>query len=106
MNQKRMNKYNTKYLDNEEKELLADIEKMDVRKLKPPLKQEQKLLRDAAKRYLQNETKMNIRIERSELERIKRQAKREGLRYQTLIKSVLHKYITGQLIEKSQKNTA
>jgi len=101
-----MNKYNTKYLDNEEKELLADIEKMDVRKLKPPLKQEQKLLRDAAKRYLQNETKMNIRIERSELERIKRQAKREGLRYQTLIKSVLHKYITGQLIEKSQKNTA
>jgi predicted DNA binding CopG/RHH family protein len=96
-----MNKYNTNYLDSEEKELLEDIEKMDVRKVKPPLKKEQKLLRDAAKRYLQNEAKMNIRIERSELEKIKRQAKREGLRYQTLIKSVLHKYITGQLIEKS-----
>ena len=96
-----MDKYDTNYLDNEEKELLEDIEKIDVRKLKAPLKKEQKLLGDAAKRYLQNETKMNIRIERSELEKIKRQAKREGLKYQTLIKSVLHKYVTGQLIEKN-----
>ena len=42
---------------------------------------------------------MNIRIDSFELEKIKERAAREGLRYQTFVKSVLHKYITGQLIE-------
>jgi predicted DNA binding CopG/RHH family protein len=46
---------------------------------------------------------MNIRIDAAELEKIKRQAEKEGLRYQTLIKSVLHKYITGQLVERDEK---
>jgi len=95
-----MSKYDTNFLDKEEKDLLEGIEKMDTRKLKAPLQKEQKLLKRAARSYLQKETKMNIRIDQSELERIKRQAQREGLKYQTLIKSVLHKYVTGQLVEK------
>ena len=45
---------------------------------------------------------MNIRIDPEELEKIKEYAAREGLRYQTFIKSVLHKYITGRLIEKDK----
>ena len=46
---------------------------------------------------------MNIRIAPSELAQIKAKAEREGLRYQTLVKSVLHKYVTGQLVEKTKK---
>jgi predicted DNA binding CopG/RHH family protein len=98
-----MNKYETKYIDQEEKELVEDIEKVDVRKLKSPSKQEQNQLRKAAKRYIEKETKINIRIDPHELEKIKARAQKEGLKYQTLIKSVLHKYITGQLVEKSRK---
>jgi predicted DNA binding CopG/RHH family protein len=98
-----MSKYDTKYLDEEEKGLMEDIEKMDVRKLKSPSKREQKQLRTAARQYIQKESKMNIRIDRYELEKIKMRAQREGLKYQTLIKSVLHKYVTGQLVEKGKK---
>jgi predicted DNA binding CopG/RHH family protein len=46
---------------------------------------------------------MNIRISSSELEKIKEIALKEGLKYQTFIKSVLHKYITGQLIEEKHR---
>ena len=49
---------------------------------------------------------MNIRISSSELEKIKAVAAQEGLRYQTFIKSVLHKYITGQLTEEKHRHTA
>ena len=44
--------------------------------------------------------KMNIRIDPYELEKIKEIADNEGLKYQTFVKSIIHKYITGQLVEK------
>ena len=97
-----MDRYDTEYTDRDEKDLVEDIEKMDVGKLKSPSAREQKELKRAARRYLEKETKMNIRIDPNELQRIKLQAQREGLKYQTLIKSVLHKYITGQLVEKKR----
>ena len=46
---------------------------------------------------------MNIRIASSELAQIKAKAEIEGLKYQTLVKSVLHKYVTGQLVEKAKR---
>ena len=51
---------------------------------------------------MKTNTKMNIRIDPFELEKIKEQAALAGLKYQTFIKSVLHKYITGQLVEKNK----
>ena len=66
-----------------------------------------KLLKKSAKAFMKKEeTKMNIRISSSELEKIKAVAMQEGLKYQTFIKSVLHKYITGQLIEEKHRQTA
>jgi len=66
-----------------------------------------KLLKKSAKAFMKKEeTKMNIRISSSELEKIKAVATQEGLKYQTFIKSVLHKYITGQLIEEKHRQTA
>jgi predicted DNA binding CopG/RHH family protein len=56
--------------------------------------------KEHAKEFITSEKKMNIRIDPYELEKIKERAAREGLRYQTFVKSVLHKYITGQLVEK------
>ena len=93
-----MGKYYPKYLDKEEKELMEDIEKMDLNQVSHPTEKEQKEFKEAAKRYLKKETKMNIRIDPYELEKIKKHAEKEGLKYQTFIKSIIHKYITGQLI--------
>ena len=97
-----MTKYDTKYIDKEEQEIMESIEKLDVKKLKKPNVKEQKRIKEAAKEFLKKETKMNIRIDPEELEKIKKYAAREGLKYQTFIKSVLHKYITGQLVEKDK----
>jgi predicted DNA binding CopG/RHH family protein len=98
-----MAKYDPKYIDAEEKALLADIKDMDVQSIKRPSKVQQDRIRKAARTYVLKESKMNIRIATTELAQIKAKAEREGLKYQTLVKSVLHKYVTGQLIERDKK---
>jgi len=45
---------------------------------------------------------ISLRISSYDLEKIKEKAKNEGMPYQTLINSILHKYITNQLLEKDQ----
>ena len=49
------------------------------------------------KKYNSKDIRINIRISFADLDRIKQMAEKEGLPYQTLIRSVLHKYATGQL---------
>lgn len=97
-----MNKYDPQYIDEEEQAIIEPIKTMDVNKLKKPSINEQKKVRAAAKDFMKKHTKMNIRIDPFELEKIKEQAELAGLKYQTFIKSVLHQYITGQLIEKDK----
>ncbi len=68
----------------------------------PNLEEEKKKLAAAA-RYtlaLRKNKRINIRVPEIELKAIKEKALEEGLPYQTLISSLLHKYITGQLVEK------
>jgi len=90
----------TKYIDNEEKLLIESLNNLDLDSIENDTNNI-KILRSSAKKFIkQKETKMNIRISVEELEKIKQKAKAEGLKYQTFIKSILHKYITGQLIDK------
>jgi len=42
---------------------------------------------------------INIRIAEHVLDELKRRSQREGLPYQTLISSILHKYVTDRLID-------
>lgn len=42
---------------------------------------------------------VNIRIAENVLEELKRRSQREGLPYQTLISSILHKYVTDRLVD-------
>jgi len=47
-----------------------------------------------------NKTKnINIRISAYDIEKVKQRAAEEGIPYQTLISSVIHKYITGKLVD-------
>lgn len=51
----------------------------------------------AARRTLRKSARMNIRIAQADLEGLQAKAVQEGLPYQTLVASVLHKYVSGQL---------
>jgi len=55
----------------------------------------------AAKNTFKKDKRVNIRISQMDLELIQEKALIEGLPYQTLMSSVLHKYVTGRLKDKS-----
>lgn len=96
---------NIEYLDDEERELIESIEKTPIEEFERVSEQTQQQIREAARAFVQSEqTRMNIRISKADLERIKERAAREGLKYQSLIKSVLHKYVTDQLVESSNRS--
>lgn len=42
---------------------------------------------------------VNLRINHQDLDLLKLKAEQEGIPYQTLISSILHKYLTDQLVE-------
>lgn len=45
---------------------------------------------------------ISIRLDGNDLADLKREAERMGLPYQTLICSVLHRFVTGELIDKKE----
>jgi predicted DNA binding CopG/RHH family protein len=53
----------------------------------------------AAKKTIQKTERMNIRMSKIDMENLKLLAAREGLPYQSLVTSILHKYTLGQLID-------
>ena len=57
------------------------------------------LLKSAAKNTAVKDKRINIRLAAPDLEQIQVRALQEGLPYQTLIASVLHKYAAGALTE-------
>jgi len=49
----------------------------------------------------ENEKKsISLRLRKYDLEKLKERAHREGIPYQTLLSSIVHKFITDQLIDK------
>jgi len=92
------------YLDDEERELIESIENTPTEEFQSASDEVKQELREAAINYVQtHQSRMNIRINTSDLQRIKERASREGLKYQSLVKSVLHKYVTGQLVESDKR---
>ncbi len=47
------------------------------------------------------EARVNIRLRQETVELIRRRAEEEGLGYQTLMSSILHKYAMGRLVEQN-----
>ncbi len=86
-------------LDKEEKEILDAYEKSEFASI-PNVKKEILKYREYAKYTLQKNKRINIRISQRDLNHIQRKAIEEGLPYQTLISSILHKYINGNFIER------
>ena len=59
----------------------------------------------AARASAIKDKRVNIRLSSVDLTDIQVKAMEEGVPYQTLITSVLHKYVTGKLVERSTKGT-
>ena len=88
-----------KFLDNEEKKIIESIEKDEWKSTKS-LENWKALLSKAATSTLTKDQRMNIRITKNDLDGIKLKAAEEGMPYQTLVASIIHKYVTGKLYEK------
>jgi len=85
-------------LDKEEKELSTSYERGQWRPVKN-MSEEISRYKELAKKSLRKSRRINIRLVEKDLERIQIYALREGIPYQTLISSVLHKYATGQIVK-------
>jgi predicted DNA binding CopG/RHH family protein len=86
-------------LSKKEKFVLESVEKGEwksVRGVKGKIKKYQ----EYAKATFRKDKRVNIRISEKDLIDIQKKALEEGLPYQTLISSVLHKFVSGRLVEK------
>ncbi|MFT7687681.1 MAG: putative DNA binding CopG/RHH family protein [Candidatus Azotimanducaceae bacterium] len=82
-------------LDREEQEILRAFE---AGELKSNLtKRRKKEVEAAAEATFKKDKRINIRISGRDLGAIQRRALEEGIPYQTLVSSVLHKYVSGGL---------
>ena len=88
-------------LDPGEKKLLESYERGDWKPTKYR-KAEMVKLQHFARNTLQKNKRINIRLSERDLLGIQTKAVQEGLPYQTLISSVLHKYLRGTLIERKR----
>lgn len=88
-----------KSLDRYEREMLAAYEKGALVSVRPT-KGQLAALRDAARATFVKSRRVNIRLSAADLMDIQARAYEEGVPYQTLIASVLHKYVSGRLHEK------
>jgi predicted DNA binding CopG/RHH family protein len=85
---------------------LEVLEAFESGKLKSvATKAELQRMRSAARATAIKDKRVNIRLSSADLLDIQAQALKEGMPYQTLIASVLHKYVTGRLAEKSTPST-
>jgi predicted DNA binding CopG/RHH family protein len=84
-------------LDSEEQELLSDYEAGTWRNVATPGVLQS--LREAARATGHKDQRINIRLSSGDLQAIRTRALQEGVPYQTLISSVLHKYVSGTLQE-------
>ena len=88
-------------LDAEEKETLDSYDRGEWRPIKNP-KAEIRKLREYARNTLQKDRRINIRMSSKDLDQVQVLAAQEGIPYQTLISSIIHKYVSGYLVEKKR----
>ena len=87
-------------LDKEEKEILEAFESGKLKKSSKS-KQYIKAHVAVAEATFKKDARINIRISSRDLHSLQAKALMEGMPYQTLASSILHKFIDGQLVDKS-----
>lgn len=86
-------------LEPKERELLESVERGEWKSIRA-VKGDRRRYEKYAAATFRKDRRVNIRISGKDLEAIQKRALEEGIPYQTLISSLLHKYVSGRLVER------
>jgi predicted DNA binding CopG/RHH family protein len=92
-------------LDEEEREILEAYERGETVPV-PDMEARIAEYQEAARAFFRKDRRVNIRITGADLIALQNIALEEGLPYQTLMSSILHKYVTGRLVERPRLTAA
>ena len=84
-------------LSREERALRSAVERGEWKSAALPASTAGQRYVEHARQALRKNRRINIRLSQYDLEALQGKAIQEGMPYQTLVTSVLHKYVTGQL---------
>ncbi len=85
-------------LDKEEKEILGSFEDEEWKSVDEKAKEVDRFKSYAAATF-KKDRRINVRISSKDLSALQKRAIEEGIPYQTLVSSILHKYVSGRLSE-------
>jgi predicted DNA binding CopG/RHH family protein len=85
-------------LDLEEKKILEAFESGKLKSIKNRSRELSRHRKAAAATFAKN-SRINIRLSSKDLRSLQKRALSEGMPYQTLVSSVLHKFVEGQITE-------
>ena len=88
--------------ETDEKALLESVERGEWASTGADRRERNRFAR-YAKATFRKDRRLNIRLSSKDVEALQKRALVEGLPYQTLISSVLHKYVSGRLTDVSQR---
>ena len=86
-------------MDAEERDILARFERGE-RVARPDAEREIAAAREAARNTFNNTRRVNLRVTERDFDLAHARAREEGMPYQTLLSSVIHKHLSGRLIER------
>lgn len=84
-------------LDADEQALLDAYEAGEFESVTTP--ERRRLIEQMAEHAFKKDKRINIRISSRDLNALQRRALQEGIPYQTLVSSILHKYVSGSLYD-------
>jgi predicted DNA binding CopG/RHH family protein len=87
-------------LDREEQEILESFEAGEWTSV-GPTENDRERYSGYARATFKKDRRINIRLSTPDLEALQKRAVEEGIPYQTLVASILHKYVQGRLREAS-----
>jgi predicted DNA binding CopG/RHH family protein len=87
---------NPPYFDEDEREIIEAVDRGEFKRV-PNFETRKKELEQMAREDLTTKQAISVRIQRGDLSRIKRLAQKDGIPYQTLISSIVHRYAEGTL---------
>ena len=96
----KINKEAFKPIDQEEKDLMESIERDEWQPVKN-FELERKKAIEAARNTLKKDKRINLRLSQKDYHQIQIKAIEEGVPYQTLISSIVHKFLNGSLAPRS-----
>jgi predicted DNA binding CopG/RHH family protein len=84
-------------LDAEEQEILREVEAGEWQEI-PHVEEEKQRIQALVRQASAKTKRVTFRLTAGDLHALQMKAREEGIPYQTLIASILHKYVTGRLV--------